>query len=266
VAIEADGAKVLFGAPSRIPGASEVAVTERPPLVGAGKLVVLRDPDSRASVWLVVIRDPGGDASLQLAFELNPSYLWEAHDDLPYLTEVCVLNVAGLPVECDRKPAAAELDRFRHAPPGDRQTDFAWKSGGVNYLSGLRELFLGGRFGADSWLVVASQPEEHALAPVRALADVVVPIVLLGLLAAALLGLVHVRRTMQPLNELARAAGRIAAGDFDARVTKARDDEFGMLASSFNTMTVRLGRQFNMLLAQSEIDAVILSSADWRAS
>ena len=262
VAIGPDGTKVLYGMPSRIPGAFEVAVTGRPPLAGAGKLVVLRDPELKASVWIVVSKDPEGVSTRQMAFELEPRYLWEAHDDLPYLTEVCVLNVAGLPVECDRKPAAAELDRFRYAPPGDRQMDFEWTSGGVTYLSGLRELFLGGRFGADSWLVVASQPEEHALAPVRALTGVVVPIVLLGLLAAALLGLVHVRRTMQPLNELARAARRIAAGDFDTRVTKSRDDEFGMLASTFNTMTARLGRQFNMLLAQSEIDAVILSSAD----
>jgi len=262
VAVEPDRARVLFGAPSKIPSASEIAGTDRPLLVGAGRLVVLHNPESKPSVWIVVSTDTGGVAFHRLAFELNLSYLWEAHDDLPYLTEICVLNVAGLPVECERKPAAAELDRFRHAPPGDKQTDFAWESGGVSYLSGLRELFLGGRFGAGSWLVVASQPEEHALAPVRALAGVVVPIVLLGLLAAALLGLVHVRRTMQPLNALARAAGRIAASDFDVRVMTGRDDEFGVLASSFNTMSARLGQQFNMLLAQSEIDAVILSSAD----
>ena len=262
VAVSAAGSSVLFGTPSRIPDAWEVAFGDRPPLAGAGKLFILRGPESRASVWIVVSAKPEGAAPSQLAFELNPGYLWETHDDLPYLTEVCVLNVAGLPVECDRKPTGAALDRFRHAPAGDRQTDFAWEIGGVTYLSGIRELFLGGRFGADSWLVVASQPEVHALAPVRALAGVVVPIVLLGLLAAALLGLVHVRRTMQPLNELAQAARRIAAGDFDARITKSRDDEFGMLASTFNTMSARLGRQFNMLLAQSEIDAVILSSAD----
>jgi diguanylate cyclase (GGDEF)-like protein len=262
VAVGPNGVRVLFGAPSKSPSASEFAGTDRPLLVGAGRLVVLHDPESKPSVWIVVSKDTGGVAYHHLAFELNPGYLWEAHDDLPYLTEVCVLNVAGLPVECDRKPAAAELDRFRHAPPGDRQTDFAWERGGVTYLSGLRELFLGGRFGADSWLVVASQPGEHALAPVRALAGVVVPIVLLGLLAAALLGLVHVRRTMQPLNELARAAGRVATSDFDVRVAAARTDEFGVLARSFNTMSARLGRQFKALQVQAEIDAVILSSAD----
>lgn len=262
VAIEAGGTRLLFGTPSRVPGASEVAVMDRPPLAGTGRMVVLHDAESKATIWVVVSREPGDSAPRQLAFKLNPDYLWESHDDLPYLTEVCVLTVTGLPVECGRKPAAAELNRIRSATPGNRLTDFAWTAGGVSYLSGLRELFLGGRFGTESWVVVASQPEEHALAPVRALTGVVVPIVLLGLLAAALLGLVHVRRTMQPLNELTQAARRIAAGDFDARIPKSRDDEFGMLASTFNTMSARLGRQFKMLLAQSEIDAVILSSAD----
>jgi diguanylate cyclase (GGDEF)-like protein len=262
VALGPDGARTLFGAPSTIPGPSAVAATERPLLVGAGRVLILRDPSTKPSVWVIVKNAPEETGSGRLAFELNPSYLWEAHDDLPYLTEVCILNAAGLPIECGRKPTAAEFNRFRHAPAGTRHTDFAWESGGVTYLSGIRELFLGGRFGADSWVVVASQPAEHALAPVRALAGVVVPIVLLGLLVAALLGLVHVRRTMQPLNELTHAAGRIAASDFDVRVTAGRGDEFGVLASSFNTMSARLGRQFNLLRAESEIDAVILSSAD----
>jgi hypothetical protein len=190
------GARTLFGAPSTIPGPSAVAATERPLLVGAGRVLILRDPSTKPSVWVIVKNAPEETGSGRLAFELNPSYLWEAHDDLPYLTEVCILNAAGLPIECGRKPTAAEFNRFRHAPAGTRHTDFAWESGGVTYLSGIRELFLGGRFGADSWVVVASQPAEHALAPVRALAGVVVPIVLLGLLVAALLGLVHVRRTM----------------------------------------------------------------------
>ncbi|HSC95101.1 MAG TPA: EAL domain-containing protein [Burkholderiales bacterium] len=261
VALEPAGARVLFGVPSRFPEVSEIASADRPLLLGAGRLFVLRDPASKPGAWMIVNND-GGAGRHHLAFELSPAYLWQAHDDLPYLTEICVLNVAGLPVECDRKPTAAELDRFRHAPPGNRHTDFAWESRGVAYLSGVRELFLGGRFGAESWVIVASQPADHALAPVRALAGVVAPIVLLGLLVAALLGLVHVRRTMQPLNALTHAAGRVAASDFDVRVSASGDDEFGVLASSFNSMSARLGRQFNILRAESEIDAVILSSAD----
>ena len=45
------------------------------------------------------------------------------------------------------------------------------------------------------------------------------------------------------------------------RVPEARD-EFGELASAFNAMSSRLGRQFNSLAAHAEIDAVILSGTD----
>jgi diguanylate cyclase (GGDEF)-like protein len=262
VSFEPAGPILLFGAPSRLPTATEIAAADHPLVAGAGRLIVLRDAQLKPGVWIIVNEEPAERSYRQLAFELDPGYLWAEHDELPYLTEVCVLDAVGLPLECDRKPSAEKLEAFRRAPAGAQQASFAWESGGVRHLSGLRELFLGGRFGTKSWLVVASQPEEYALAPVRALASVVVPVVLLGLLVAALLGLVYVRRILQPLNELAQAAGRVAVRDFDVRVAAARDDEFGVLARSFNSMSARLGLQFKVLQAQAEIDAVILSSAD----
>jgi diguanylate cyclase (GGDEF)-like protein len=262
VGVEADRVRVLFGVPSRIPTEADIGGAGRQRTADAGRLVVLRDSRSTPSVWIIVSSDKDATAGRRIAFEIEPRYLWEAYDDLPYLTEICVLDAAGLPIECERKPPAAEVDRFQRLPAEAKLTDFIWDSGGVTYLSGMRELFLGGQFGAESWLIVASQPEEHALAPVRALAGVVVPIVLAGLLLAGLLGIVYVRRAMQPLNELTQAAGRITASNFDVRVAASRDDEFGVLAHSFNVMSKRLGQQFRTLLAQSEIDAVILSSAD----
>lgn len=259
VAIEPDGSRVLFGTPSRVPMAAEIAAMDTPATAGAGRLLVLRDAQSTPGLWMVLGAERRHG---MLAFEIDPAYLWEAHDALPYATEVCVLDATGRPLDCRQMPPVTFVDEYRRAATGERRTRLAWEEGGARYLSGLRELFLGGRFGADSWLVVASQPEEYALEPVRELAAVAIPVVVLGLLVAALLGLVHVRRTLQPLNELAQAAGRIAMGNFDARVDTRRDDEFGVLARSFEAMARRLGRQFKVLLTQSEIDAVILAGAD----
>ena len=262
VAIEPAGSRVLFGAPSQAPTAGDIAAAGRPLVADAGRVIVMRNAQAKPGVWITVSENPAAPLQRQLAFELEPVYLWEAHDALPYLTEACILDAAGRPLDCARQPPTAEFNAFRSDPEGMREGDFAWIAGDVRYLGGVRELFLGGRFGADVWVVIASQPEEHALAPIRELASTVVPAVLLGMLVAVLLGLVHVRRTLQPLNELAHAAGRVAARDFDVRVAAARDDEFGVLARSFNAMSARLGRQFKALLTQSEIDAVILSSAD----
>jgi HAMP domain-containing protein len=90
----------------------------------------------------------------------------------------------------------------------------------------------------------------------------VVPVVVLGLLLAAFLGLVQVRRTMDPLQRLTDATKRIAGRDFGARLPADRDDEFGELARAFNTMSERLGRQFHALGALAQIDSVILSKVD----
>lgn len=259
--IDRDGSRVQFGNPRQAPSAAQINGVERPLVPGAAKLLVLRDAKARAAVWIAVSSGTG-DGSRKIAFELDPDFLWAAQDALPYLSEACVLDAAGRPLDCSRPPAPLALEHFRATLAGARGDGFSWAAGDSEYLSGLRELFLKGRFGSGSWLVIATQHRDYALAPVRALAAVVIPVVLLALLLTALLGLVHVRRTLQPLNALAQAAERVATRDFDVRVAEGRNDEFGMLAQSFNAMSGRLGRQFKALQAQAEIDAVILSSAD----
>jgi diguanylate cyclase (GGDEF)-like protein len=259
VAIEPRGTRVLFGEPVRVPAAGDVAAADRSLVAGSGRLLVLRDPQSTPGIWMIM--DVEGGSRL-LGFEIDPAFLWQAHEVLPYATRACVLDAAGQPLDCDRPPPAEFLEAHRRSPAGRPRAELNWEEGGVRYLGGFRDLFLTGRFGADSWLVIASQPEDHALEPVRNLTAVVVPMVLLGLLVASLLGLVYVRRILQPLNELANAAGRIASGNFEGRIVAARDDEFGVLARSFNSMSTRLGRQFKILLAQAELDAIILSTVD----
>ncbi len=247
--LDAAGARALFGAaagPLDAPAGAERA------------LVVLRHPQQQtSSVWLVV---RGGGSGARIALELEPAFLWGDAEELPYLTGICVLASDGKPLYCSRPLSGAALDTVRERRDGQPRGQAAWDEGGTRFLAGYSEVFLRGRYGADSWTVVAAQPEAHALAPIQAMQRVVLPVVALGLLVAALLGLVQVRRTLGPLKELSDATSRIALQDFSVRVGVERDDEFGALARAFNTMSTRLGRQFTALLAHAEIDAVILSN------
>ena len=250
------GRTLLFGDTAHLPGRRELAGLDKRLASGASGLAVARQPDGSAALWLV--RDRG---ARRHALELDPKYLW-AVEDLSYLTEMCVLGPDAMPMTCTRPLPEAALaalhSRIGQAPHGD----LAWSSESTRYLSGFNEIFLLGRFGAGSWTIVASQPEWHVLAPVKAVGGLVVPVLLLALLGAALVGVVQVRRTLAPLQPLTDAAGRIGAGDFATRVPVERDDEFGALAGAFNSMSSRLGRQFNSLVAHAEIDAVILSGVD----
>ncbi|MFK5646011.1 DUF4153 domain-containing protein [Ornithinimicrobium sp. LYQ121] len=61
-------------------------------------------------------------------------------------------------------------------------------------------------------------------------------------LAASLLVTLWLARGMtSPLREMTRAAGRMATGDYSARVTATSPDEVGRLARAFNTMAADLG-------------------------
>ncbi|WP_042440165.1 sensor histidine kinase [Corynebacterium halotolerans] len=63
----------------------------------------------------------------------------------------------------------------------------------------------------------------------------------LVLLVMGLLGYFFIRRAMQPLREVERTAGAIAAGDLDRRVPQwPRETEVGQLAYALNTMLARL--------------------------
>jgi diguanylate cyclase (GGDEF)-like protein len=227
-------------------------------LPGARRLFVSREKIGEPSVWLVV-RGVSGPA---MALQLDPKFLWKDDDDLPFLTDLCVLDAASTPLHCSRGLAEPAALALRQRLATQSRGEVEWLDNDARYFASYSEIFLRGRYALDSWTVVAAQPAEYALAPVEAVKHLVVPVVALGLLVAALLGVVQVRRTLGPLKELSDATARIAVRDFDVRLDASRDDEFGALARAFNAMSARLAIQFKALLAHAEIDAVILSNFD----
>lgn len=62
-------------------------------------------------------------------------------------------------------------------------------------------------------------------------------VIVLSLIVSAALS----KRISKPLKEMTLVAKRIASGDFSQRVSKNAEGELGMLAASFNQMTVALG-------------------------
>ena len=243
------GPRAVFGRTERLPDASQV---------GARRLLVVRTSPQEAAIWLVV----RSDRAPPVALEIEPDFLWQDASDLPFLTDGCVFETKGTPLYCSRPLPESAFLAIRQQMVLQPRGEINWEESGGRYLASYSEVFLRGRFGADSWTVVAAQPEVHALAPVEAVKQLVVPVVLLGLLLAALLGLVQVRRTLEPLKALSDATARIAVRDFDVHLDVARDDEFGALARAFNSMSSRLALQFKALLAHAEIDAVMLSTVD----
>ena len=252
----------LVGDQARIPRQFDVGPAGPHLATGDAAVLVLPAPDATRTVWLVRLLDPAQPQDGLLVAELNPAYLWGDADELPYLTSVCVLDAARRPLYCPGPIVDSALNAIRARLETERAGHLSWEAGGTRHISAFREVFLNAKFRAASWPIVTSQPEDHALAPARAVSELVIPALLLGVLLAAFLGLVKVRRTMGPLGQLTAATQRIAARDFAARVPVARDDEFGELATALNAMSERLGRQFHALEALAQVDSVLLSKVD----
>jgi putative nucleotidyltransferase with HDIG domain len=238
----------------------DLTEAQRAHLTGGSALLTLRGapyPD----LLLATAVDPGMlDKGIVWA-SVDQAYLWEegAHRRLPEGTEMCVYAGEGTVLSCPRLTKTFTSD----ASPDPRMAGmWGWEVGGEDYLAATGSVQLAHEYGTPSWTVVLAEPRSLAMAPLAEFRRSF-PLVLL-LAVMAVLGITHfqVRRSMEPLRALADATSRIARHEFDAEVTVASGDEFEELASSFNAMARRLGRQFKTLTAMSDIDRAALSHSN----
>ena len=78
--------------------------------------------------------------------------------------------------------------------------------------------------------------------------DIAYGIAGLGIIFAVIASLWIAAHISRPIEELARAAGRVAEGDWDTRVDIRSLDEVGELARNFNNMTRQLAEQRDRLV------------------
>jgi two-component system NtrC family sensor kinase len=94
------------------------------------------------------------------------------------------------------------------------------------------------------------------MAIIRKVKVILIVTFLLGFLLAVVIIVLLVRSLNQRLNRLLEATRRIARGDLQHRVEGSDDDEFGELASAFNTMTQNLHRSKRQLLQSAKLAAI----------
>ena len=76
-----------------------------------------------------------------------------------------------------------------------------------------------------------------------------------GILFAIAVSLWIAARVSRPIEQLARAAGEVAAGSWETRVPVRSHDEVGLLADSFNRMTLELVEQRDRLVQAERVAA-----------
>lgn len=85
----------------------------------------------------------------------------------------------------------------------------------------------------------------------------------LATLAVIIVGFIVARRITKPLNRLVFVSTAVAQGNLDQSTEIERNDEIGVLASSFDIMTKRLAERNRQLVEQaSELEAILNSISD----
>ncbi len=109
-----------------------------------------------------------------------------------------------------------------------------------------------------NWAIVAEEPISSIYADANRVIILAIIIFLVAAIIAVTLALVFSRQITKPIGQLAAGAAQLGQGNLNSSITLQRDDEFGLLAATFNSMAVNLRRLFANLQAEStKLNAVL---------
>lgn len=200
--------------------------TGQPALVAA---MPIHDPEG-GIVGVVMFATDLDDVSQQVntirigqkgyAFVIDQNNLLIAHPD-PLLTSE-LTNMTSNPAV--RILRAGTTGRIRYVDGGGN----AWRA----HISQL----------PNGWGVIVQQPEAELFAPILAFQRLAILVAALGAIILGVLAGVTIRQGIQPIRSLTQVARTVAAGKLDTQAPVLSDDELGLLATTFNSMTSELSQ------------------------
>jgi diguanylate cyclase (GGDEF)-like protein len=212
---------------------------------------------------LYLVHRPQSSGETLLFARLSAEYLWSSADDegLPRSITLELLDADYLGVLRATKPSPGLSKAAAGVMMLDPAGSFEWGASRP-LLSAYWTLPQASGLQVPSWRVVLSEPRAEIMAPIAGFRHSFPIVLALALLAVVALSVRQIQRSLVPLVELGQGTRRIAQGDFRTPVRVSSGDELEELGGAFNTMTVRLDRQFRALETAAEIDRAILSSVD----
>lgn len=235
-------------------------------IAAAGKPAFLNDenlPDGTSQVGLFAARVvPGSSPPLYVVGgrQLNADFL----KDFPQTPNTKAYLYRNLGTEFDPVNFAGALQNetapFRALV--NQALTTARNATGVVYITPRREdsvdataIPLKGTDGAVLAVLVVANSRRGMVEVQRHIRDIAFGVAGIGILFAIVASLWIAARVSKPIEELARAASQVAAGDWKARVEVRARDEIGVLAKSFNNMTHELTEQRERLVQSERVAA-----------
>jgi HD-GYP domain-containing protein (c-di-GMP phosphodiesterase class II)/HAMP domain-containing protein len=221
-------------------------------LSSGNPLVATREGrDGTSSVFIAKMCKIEDSSDAMILGEVNPAYLWENNSFLYSSGEIFIVN-ESMKVLYSSLPEKSPLRELEAALKKEPSGRLEWGSGADRFIGGYWTIFMRAIF-LDTWIIVQSEKRNSVLDPLSSFQKAFMPIALLTFWVAALLSLTFIRRRMKPVEQLCEATQRVAAKDFQARVTLNNQDEFGKLGNAFNKMAEGLGGYFDTIQTVNKI-------------
>lgn len=207
----------------------------------SGKTLVITRPAAGSDTSIYMVKPLSlTPSSRDLMFcEVRPEYLWGGEGFLSQLTEFLMLDESNN-ILFSTFPAYHPLNEIKVAIGKSPATGrFTWNYGNDSYEASYWTMFMRPQYNTN-WLLVQSQSSAEILAPVSHFKRFFLLSVLLTFFIVLLLSLRQIRRSLIPIDLLREATKKIAAKEFNSRVTISTNDEFEELGDSFNEMAMNL--------------------------
>lgn len=240
---------------------------------GLSESVAIRRNAIRGSLSLVVAHaveaadGPGTIAVAQTEIDITTlaSDVTGADDSLDETGEVILVDSDGLlllparfPLADGKTPTPLQtkipMDIAGDAASGHEGILETTDHRGVRVLAAFRHIRLSPTLG---WGLVVKRDLVEANAPIRRVAIIYSAIGGTSALIVAFASLLLARRLTGPLSSLAETARAFGAGSISARASVSRDDEIGLLATTFNEMAGRVEGwhgELNLAVAERTVD------------
>ena len=258
---ERSGAETLFGTPCPPPSRTEAS--RKHLASGQAMVFVQRVSGAPSRVYMAIASDRRMPEQGLFVGEINPKHLRKLIENAtPVEGNFTVLDSSSEPIYHSQPLPAEVTRRVNDEMQRTFSGQFKGNREGDTLLVHYRSIYLKAAFLSESWAVVVSQSQAEAFAAVQTFTRTFVLIICLTLLVVSLLSIVHIRKSLVPLAKLKEGTQKISHGDFESRIEVKSSDEFEDLAHSFNSMSERLGKEFQALTETGRIVRSVLTGLE----
>ena len=220
---------------------------------GNTKIAASKNDNNTLDIYLIRMINITASSKL-ISAKLNSNYIFGDMDIFTGEEDACVVIKNKGTLNCSRSGIASLSNSLSEKFTIRENSTQLVKIDDQEYTVASWELYLAGRYKADSWIIYYAEASNTLVALTNAFSRTLLPALVLAILLVSWISLSQISKILVPLEKLSNLTKRIAKSDFKEKVKFTSNDEFQSLGESFNFMTSELAKREEKLLYQANFD------------